>query len=104
MVTYANLVALIVAVLFGVLALSEPLPQSALGIAGRLFALCLLGAGSLLLMPGSMKTKSASHSTPGSHDRDMKTFSRTSGAAAGAGHGGMMDPVQVLAALDPKQV
>ena len=56
-VTYANMVALVVAVLFGVLALSEPLPTSATGISGRLFSLCLLGAGSFLLQDSATHRK-----------------------------------------------
>eukprot|EP00286_Rhodomonas_abbreviata_P026468 CAMPEP_0181308686 /NCGR_PEP_ID=MMETSP1101-20121128/11603_1 /TAXON_ID=46948 /ORGANISM="Rhodomonas abbreviata, Strain Caron Lab Isolate" /LENGTH=331 /DNA_ID=CAMNT_0023415101 /DNA_START=239 /DNA_END=1231 /DNA_ORIENTATION=+ len=45
-VTYSNLIALLVAVIFGLLALSEPLPQTATGLAGRVVALSLLAGGS----------------------------------------------------------
>jgi len=115
-VTYANLVALLVALLFGVLALSEPLPQSSTGIAGRLASLCLLGAGSFLLQDAG-KRKGSGHGIAGvASEMQSRGFSSPFPARsanrselAGAGHhmghtDVMMDPVQVLTALDPKQV
>lgn len=120
MVTYANMVSLIVAVLFGILALNEPLPQSWAGLAGRALSVCLLGAGSLLLQDGAHRRgiphgvhelKAGSFTSPHGH---LRSLGRSDGSSAvGGGYSGtpqkkddavMMDAVQVLTALDPKHV
>jgi len=58
-VTYSNLIALLVAVIFGLLALSEPLPQSLSGLTMRAAALLLLAGGSYLLQVSSVPAKAA---------------------------------------------
>ncbi len=91
-VTYSNLIALLVAVIFGLLALSEPLPHSASGLTMRAAALMLLASGSYLLQVGG----SPAHKAAG------KEMMMEQGL--GSDEAKKLDAVQLSHALDPKQV
>lgn len=90
-VTYSNLVALLVAVIFGLLALSEPLPQTTTGLAMRVASLALLCGGSYLLQMGG----------PPAGGKDVLMGERKNSQSEDANK---LDTVQVFHALDPKQV
>uniref|UniRef100_A0A7S0HRA1 Magnesium transporter n=1 Tax=Hanusia phi TaxID=3032 RepID=A0A7S0HRA1_9CRYP len=99
-VTYSNLIALLVAVIFGVLALSEPLPDTVLGLAGRISSLCLLAFGSYILQGR------------GEHKhRNQIEMTLHHGTYANRGHprevsldGTILETVQVLTSIDTKQI
>ncbi|KAJ1476562.1 hypothetical protein T484DRAFT_1965425 [Baffinella frigidus] len=121
-VAYSNLVALLVAVVFGIFALSEPLPHSTAGLVGRAASLLCLVAGSFALSTqgssnlGALPTK-ASHATPrkvagsGGSTHEMRALEGHIGVVShharqeSSGHlAAVTEGVRESAELNPKQI
>ncbi|EKX48028.1 hypothetical protein GUITHDRAFT_136988 [Guillardia theta CCMP2712] len=99
-VTYSNLIALLVAVIFGILALSEPLPDTIVGLAGRISSILLLAFGSYILQ-GRGEHKHRNQIEMNMHHGP---FANRAHARDVSLDGSILETVQVLTSIDTKQI
>lgn len=105
-VTFSNLVAMLVAILFGLLAFNEPLPESLAGLFARLAALALVVSGSVMLQGGGGGSDGHHHAhhKESKHRRGSSKDMGMTAPMARIGEQGKDEILEGLQSIDPKQV